>query len=133
MTRDRLQEYQKQIVGRMKSSGAGPQAGLTDEQAAAQAAIRALAELTGLAETVSIKNINLGNLHGSWGVRQFVNDDDLWAQVTVSDWIRFDNCLANAAKALYLAAEMRGLKLHLLAKARVELDAEIEARNGSKR
>lgn len=133
MNKDWLTENQKQIVDQMKNNGNGPAAGLTENQAAAQAAIRALAELTGLAETVSIKNINLGNLHGSWGVRQFVNDDDLWVQVTVTDWIRFDNCLANAAKALYLAAEMRGLKLHLLAKARVELDAEIEARNGSKR
>lgn len=133
MTRDRLQEYQKQIVGRMKSSGAGPQAGLTDEQAAAQAAIRALAELTELAETVSISHVNLGDLAGKWGSRQLANDTDQWTQAAVTDWIKFDNCLANAAKALYLAAEMRGLKLHLLAKARVELDAEIEARNGSKR
>lgn len=133
MTRDRLQEYQKQIVGRMKSSGAGPQAGLTENQAAAQAAIRALAELTELAGTVSISHVCLGDLAGKWGSRQLANDTDQWKQAAVTDWIEFDNCLARAATALYLAAEMRGLKLHLLAKARVELDAEIEARNGSKR
>lgn len=134
MNKDWLTENQKQIVDQMKNNGNGPAAGLTENQAAAQAAIRALAELTALAGTVSISRVNLGDLAGRWGSQQLANDDDQWTQAAVSDWIQFDNYLARAAMALYLAADMRGTKLHLLAKARVELDAEIKARNdGPKR
>lgn len=93
---------------------------LTPEQVAAKqatAALVALLEMTGLTTR--------------FGGQQIVNDDGLWVKVEITDWIRFDNLLGDAALGLFLAAQARRVKLDRLARERAEIVAARQARNGS--
>lgn len=104
---------------------------LTPEQVAAKqatAALVALLEMTGL---IKFGNVNLSSLTTRFGGQQIVNDDGLWVKVEITDWIRFDNLLGDAALGLFLAAQARRVKLDRLARERAEIVAARQARNGS--
>lgn len=129
MAIDHHGKNQKRIVSQAIVSGNGPPAGLTENQAAAQQAIRAVAELMALIETIKIDNAKLTGMVAPEGWQRLANDTGLMAQTSVTDWIEFENRLARAGAALYCASQMRGMVLDRLVRARLRIDAEIKARD----
>lgn len=104
---------------------------LTPEQVAAKQATAALVALLEMVGLIKFGNVNLSSLTTRFGGQQIVNDDGLWVKVEITDWIRFDNLLGDAALGLFLAAQARRVKLDRLARERAEIVAARQARNGS--